>query len=440
MSAPKIVTDHVNKLELGQRPFRISCDSGDVYLAETVILATGAQARWLGIAARKSSRASASPPAPPAMAFSTATRKSSWSAAANTAVEEALFLTNFASEVTLVHRRSSLRAERILQDRLFMHPKIKVVWDSEIDDIRGEDNPTKVTHVHLKNLKTGAVTEHAADGVFVAIGHAPATELVAGQLTLKPSGYIRSHPIPPRPSVPGVFAAGDVADETLPAGGDGCGHGLHGRAGSGTIHRRERLRARGSGVIMARTRDGFSDMDWDKLKVFHAAAEAGSFTHAGEQLGLSQSAVSRQVSALEQELSVSLFHRHARGLILTEQGDLLFRTAHDVFMQLQAARAKLTDSRERPSGDLKVTTTPGPRHQLADSAAWRIHHALSRNPHLDDGDGRGTRFVDARSRCRDPHPQADPAGPDPAQAVLNRLPRLLLAGICQAVRHAAHAG
>ena len=100
-------------------------------------------------------------------------------------------------------------------------------------------------------------------------------------------------------------------------------------------------------------------MDWDKLKVFHAAAEAGSFTHAGEQLGLSQSAVSRQVSALEQELSVSLFHRHARGLILTEQGDLLFRTAHDVFMQLQAARAKLTDSRERPSGDLKITTPPG---------------------------------------------------------------------------------
>jgi DNA-binding transcriptional LysR family regulator len=100
-------------------------------------------------------------------------------------------------------------------------------------------------------------------------------------------------------------------------------------------------------------------MDWDKLKVFHAAAEAGSFTHAGEQLGLSQSAVSRQVSALEQELTVSLFHRHARGLILTEQGELLYRTAHDVFMKLEAARAKLTDSRERPNGDLRVTTTPG---------------------------------------------------------------------------------
>jgi DNA-binding transcriptional LysR family regulator len=100
-------------------------------------------------------------------------------------------------------------------------------------------------------------------------------------------------------------------------------------------------------------------MDWDKLKVFHAAAEAGSFTHAGEQLGLSQSAVSRQVSALEQELAVSLFHRHARGLILTEQGELLYRTAHDVFMKLEAARAKLTDSREKPHGELKVTTTPG---------------------------------------------------------------------------------
>jgi DNA-binding transcriptional LysR family regulator len=100
-------------------------------------------------------------------------------------------------------------------------------------------------------------------------------------------------------------------------------------------------------------------MDWDKLKVFHAAAEAGSFTHAGEQLGLSQSAVSRQVSALEQELGVSLFHRHARGLILTEQGELLYRTAHDVFMKLEAARTKLTDSRERPHGDLKVTTTVG---------------------------------------------------------------------------------
>ena len=190
---------------------------------------------------------------------------------------------------------------------------------------------------------------------------------------------------------------------------------------------------------MARTRNGFTDMDWDKLKVFHAAAEAGSFTHAGEQLGLSQSAVSRQVSALEQELSVSLFHRHARGLILTEQGDLLFRTAHDVFMQLQAARAKLTDSRERPSGDLKITTPPALGINWLIPRLDEFTALYPGHPHLADRDRRGSRSVDARGRRRDPHPQADPARPDPAQAVLDRLPRLLLAGIHQALRHAAHA-
>src|SRR5262247_3435785 len=133
---------------------------------------------------------------------------------------------------------------------------------------------------------------------------------------------------------------------------------MHGGAGSGAVHRPHGASSGSGGVIM-RPRDGLSDMDWDKLKVFHAAAEAGSFTHAGEQLGLSQSAVSRQVSALEQELSAPLFHRHARGLILTEQGELLYRTAHDVFMKLEAARTKLTDSREKPHGELKVQTTQG---------------------------------------------------------------------------------
>src|SRR5213083_1234238 len=134
---------------------------------------------------------------------------------------------------------------------------------------------------------------------------------------------------------------------------------LHGRGLRRTLSRSSRARSRGGRIVMARTRDGFTDMDWDKLKVFHAAAEAGSFTHAGEQLGLSQSAVSRQVSALEQELSAPLFHRHARGLILTEQGELLYRTAHEVFMKLEAARTKLTDSREKPHGELKVQTTVG---------------------------------------------------------------------------------
>jgi thioredoxin reductase (NADPH) len=144
----------------------------------------------------------------------------------NTAVEEALFLTNFASQVTIVHRRDHFRAERILQDRLFKNPKIKVVWDSAIDEICGTGNPGKVTHVRLKNVKTGALTELPADGVFIAIGHAPATELVKGQIKLKPSGYVEVAPNSTATSVPGVFAAGDVADETyrqaVTAAGLGC--------------------------------------------------------------------------------------------------------------------------------------------------------------------------------------------------------------------------
>jgi thioredoxin reductase (NADPH) len=144
----------------------------------------------------------------------------------NTAVEEALFLTNFASQVTIVHRRDHFRAERILQERLFKNPKIKVIWDSAIDEIAGSENPAKVTHVRLKNVKTGALTRVPADGVFIAIGHAPATELVQGQLKLRPSGYVEVAPNSTATSVPGLFAAGDVADEVyrqaVTAAGLGC--------------------------------------------------------------------------------------------------------------------------------------------------------------------------------------------------------------------------
>ena len=222
----KIVTDHVNKLELGQRPFRITCDSGDVYLADTVILSTGAQARWLGIASEEKFKGFGVSACATCDGFFYRGKEVFVIGGGNTAVEEALFLTNFASKVTLVHRRDSLRAERILQDRLFKHPKINVIWDSEVAEISGAENPSKVTHVRLKNLKTNAVTEHAADGVFIAIGHAPATELVTGQLKLKSSGYVEIAPNSTATSVPGVFAAGDVADETyrqaVTAAGLGC--------------------------------------------------------------------------------------------------------------------------------------------------------------------------------------------------------------------------
>jgi thioredoxin reductase (NADPH) len=172
----KMVTDLVTKLELGQRPFRLTCDSGDVYLAETVILATGAQARWLGTPSEEKFKGFGVSACATCDGFFYRGKEVIVVGGGNTAVEEALFLTNFASQVTIVHRRDHFRAERILQDRLFKHPKIKVVWDSAIDEICGTENPGKVTHVRLKNVKTGALTELAADGVFIAIGHAPATE------------------------------------------------------------------------------------------------------------------------------------------------------------------------------------------------------------------------------------------------------------------------
>src|SRR5438270_6536073 len=222
----KIVTDLVNKVELARRPFRLVCDSGDIYLAETVLLATGAQARWLGMPSEEKFKGFGVSACATCDGFFYRAKEVVVVGGGNTAVEEALFLTNFASQVTVVHRRDHFRAERILQDRLFRHPKIKVIWESVLDEICGSADPAKVTHVRLKNVRSGASTEIAADGVFIAIGHAPATELVQGQLKLRPSGYVEVAPNSTATSVPGVFAAGDVADETwrqaVTAAGLGC--------------------------------------------------------------------------------------------------------------------------------------------------------------------------------------------------------------------------
>jgi thioredoxin reductase (NADPH) len=222
----RIVTDLVTKLETTRRPFRLTCDSGDVYLAETVILATGAQARWLGLPSEETFKGFGVSACATCDGFFYRGKQVVVVGGGNTAVEEALFLTNFATEVTIVHRRDHFRAERILQDRLFKHPKIKVIWDSAIEEICGTQAQAKVTHVRLKNVKSGTVTELPADGVFVAIGHAPATELVADQVKLKPSGYVEVAPNSTATSVPGLFAAGDVADETyrqaVTAAGLGC--------------------------------------------------------------------------------------------------------------------------------------------------------------------------------------------------------------------------
>jgi thioredoxin reductase (NADPH) len=222
----RIVTDLVTKLDTTQRPFRLTCDSGDVYLAETVILATGAQARWLGLPSETKFQGGGVSACATCDGFFYRNKNVVVVGGGNTAVEEALYLTNHASQVTIVHRRDHFRAERILQERLFKHPKIKVVWDSAVDEICGTENPNKVTHVRLKNVKTGALSDLKTDGVFVAIGHAPATELVKDQVKLKPSGYVEVAPNSTATSVPGLFAAGDVADETyrqaVTAAGLGC--------------------------------------------------------------------------------------------------------------------------------------------------------------------------------------------------------------------------
>jgi thioredoxin reductase (NADPH) len=221
-----IVADHVNKIDLKRRPFRIECDSGDVYLADTLILATGAQARWLNLPSEQKFRGYGVSACATCDGFFYRGKEVLVIGGGNTAVEEALFLTKFASKVTLVHRRDSLRAEKILQDRLLKNPAIEVVWDTVLDDIIGNENPLKVTHARLRNVKTGAVSDRRVDGIFIAIGHTPATELVAGQVETKPSGYIKTAPHSTATSVPGFFAAGDGADDiyrqAVTAAGLGC--------------------------------------------------------------------------------------------------------------------------------------------------------------------------------------------------------------------------
>ena len=222
----RIVTDTVTKAELAQRPFRLSCDSGDVYLADSLIIATGAQARWLDLPSEQKFKGYGVSACATCDGFFYRNKEVMVIGGGNTAVEEALFLTNFASKVTVVHRRDAFRAEKILQDRLFKNPKIDVIWDTALDDVLGAENPMKVNRVRLKNVKTGTISERKVDGVFIAIGHSPASELFVGQLQMKPSGYIVTAGHSTATSVPGVFAAGDVTDDiyrqAVTAAGQGC--------------------------------------------------------------------------------------------------------------------------------------------------------------------------------------------------------------------------
>jgi thioredoxin reductase (NADPH) len=222
----RIITDHVSKVDLSKRPFHLECDSGERYLADALIVATGAQARWLELPGEQKFKGYGVSACATCDGFFYRNREVLVIGGGNTAVEEALFLTNFASKVTVVHRRDSFRAEKILQDRLFKNPKISVIWDSALEDVVGDENPLKVKGVVLRNVKTNALTEMRADGVFIAIGHTPSSELFVGQLEMKHSGYIKTAPYSTATSVPGVFAAGDVTDDVyrqaVTAAGQGC--------------------------------------------------------------------------------------------------------------------------------------------------------------------------------------------------------------------------
>ena len=221
----KLVADHVSKVDLARRPFRIECDSGDRYHADSIIIATGAQARWLELPSEQKFKGYGVSACATCDGFFYRGKDVLVIGGGNTAVEEALFLTNFASKVTVVHRRNSFRAEKILQERLFRNPRISVIWDTALEEVIGSENPLKVKGVILRNVKTGAFSERLTDGVFIAIGHTPASELFVGQVEMKPSGYIKTAPSTAT-SVPGVFAAGDVTDDVyrqaVTAAGQGC--------------------------------------------------------------------------------------------------------------------------------------------------------------------------------------------------------------------------
>ena len=222
----EIISDHITEVKLDRRPFRLTGDSGQTYTADALIIATGAQARWLGLPSEAHFQGFGVSACATCDGFFYRGKKVLVVGGGNTAVEEALFLTNFAKEVVVVHRRNAFRAEKILQNRLFTHPNIKVLWETVLEDVEGTHTPKGVTAARLRNVRTGAIETMKVDGIFIAIGHKPATELFAGQLPLNAGGYIITTGRSTATSIPGVYAAGDVTDDVyrqaVTAAGMGC--------------------------------------------------------------------------------------------------------------------------------------------------------------------------------------------------------------------------
>ncbi len=222
----KVANDHIASVDFETRPFKAVGESGTVYTADSVIISTGAQAKWLELPSEEKFKGFGVSACATCDGFFYRGKEVMVIGGGNTAVEEALFLTNFASKVIVVHRRDSFRAEKILQDRLFKNPKVEVIWNHTLDEVIGDEQPLGVTAARIRDVNTGAVQDVPVHGIFIAIGHAPSTELFVGKLPMRENGYLITEPGSPRTSIPGVFAAGDVTDETyrqaVTAAGMGC--------------------------------------------------------------------------------------------------------------------------------------------------------------------------------------------------------------------------
>ncbi|MEB3702575.1 Thioredoxin-disulfide reductase [Candidatus Bealeia paramacronuclearis] len=222
----QLISDYISEVDFSKRPFVCRGDFGNTFVADTLIIATGAQAKWLGLESETKFRGFGVSACATCDGFFFKGKNVAVIGGGNTAVEEALYMTNHAAHVTLVHRRDTLRAEKILQDRLLAHPKVSVIWDSVVEEVLGTENPTSLSALRLKNTKTGEITEKAFDGVFVAIGHVPNTHVFKGKLDLDHEGYIVGPTHTTETSVSGVFAAGDVRDkvyrQAVTAAGLGC--------------------------------------------------------------------------------------------------------------------------------------------------------------------------------------------------------------------------
>ncbi|MFN7180575.1 thioredoxin-disulfide reductase [Hyphomonas sp.] len=222
----KVANDHIIEVDFEKRPFRAVGDSGTVYTADAVIISTGAQAKWLDLPSEQKFKGFGVSACATCDGFFYRGREVMVVGGGNSAVEEALFLTNFASKVTVIHRRDHFRAEKILQDRLFKNPKVEVLWNHTLEDVIGDENPLGVTAARIKDVASGNVRDVPVHGIFIAIGHAPSTELFVGKLPMRPNGYLITEPGSTRTAIPGVYAAGDVTDETyrqaVTAAGMGC--------------------------------------------------------------------------------------------------------------------------------------------------------------------------------------------------------------------------